>query len=465
MSARGVVRRLRHPQTTVRWRLTLLYGGLFLVCGVVLLAVTYTLVSHATPVNGPLAFARAVKGPPSGGLNVRVRGNQARGFTLDGTPAPRQMLPAAPESIPPNFRKLLTTKTGQHAVQVVVAGQRGADLNQLEVESGIALAIMAIISALLGWLVAGRVLRPLRTITATTQEISEANLHRRLALPGPRDELRQLSDTIDGLLTRLEGAFDAQRRFVANASHELRTPLTAARALLEMVVSDPRASVATFREACQQVLAENEYQEQLIDALLTLAQGQRGLDRHELVDLAEIAQRVAGEHELDAAASGVRLDISCTPAHVTGDPRLLERLVSNLVENAIHHNTADGQAEIVVEAGGGRATLKVMNSGPVVPAADVERLLQPFQRLSKERVGHGQGIGLGLSIVAAIATAHDARLEVHPREAGGLDVEVRFPEARPDGSAAGQLVFEDLAEGVAGKGVDELHAAGTLEGR
>jgi signal transduction histidine kinase len=250
---------------------------------------------------------------------------------------------------------------------------------------------------------------------------------------------------------------------VANASHELRTPLTAARALLEMVLSDPRANVATFREACQPVRAENEYQEQLIDALLTLAQGQRGLDRHELVDLAEIAQRVGGARELDAAASGVRLDISCSPAYVTGDSRLLERLVSNLVDNAICHNTEDGHAEVVVRARAGQAMLSVTNTGPVVPAAEVERLLQPFQRLSAERVRHGDGLGLGLSIVAAIANAHDARLEVTPREGGGLAVEVRFPEPPRDESPDGQLVPEDLAEGVAGKGLDELHPAGTLE--
>jgi signal transduction histidine kinase len=362
------------------------------------------------------------------------------------------------------FRKLLGSVQGRQAVYGVVASQRGADLNQLEIESGIALGIMAIVAALLGWLVAGRVLRPLRTMTATTQQISEANLHRRLAMAGPRDELRQLADTIDGLLGRLEGAFDAQRRFVANASHELRTPLTAARALLEMVITDPHADVATFRETCKQALKENEYQEQLIDALLTLAQGQRGLDRHELVDLAEIVHGVADARDLDAAAHGVRLTTSIEPALISGDPRLVERLVSNLVENAIRHNTADGEVEISVGADATSAVLTVANTGPVVPPEAVERLLQPFQRLSRSRTGHGEGLGLGLSIVAAIASAHAAHLDVRPRDGGGLAVMVQFAAAaRSADVGARELALEDLPEGVARERVDKLDPAGTLE--
>jgi signal transduction histidine kinase len=433
--------------------LTLLYGGLFLVCGAALLAVTYALVAHATVLNGPTVFARAVNRPPT----VTLPAPGVHGPTVIQRTAPGTTL------FPP-FRKLLATKKGQQAVGLVLASQRGADLNQLEVESGIALGIMALISGLLGWFVAGRVLRPLRTMTATAQEISEANLHRRLAMPGPRDELRQLADTIDGLLARLEGAFDAQRRFVANASHELRTPLTAARALLEMVLTDPHANVATFRETCRQVLKENEYQEQLIDALLTLAQGQRGLDRHELVDLAEIVHRVVDARELDAAAYGVRVTTSISRALITGDPRLVERLVSNLVENAIRHNTTDGEVQINVYADPTSAVLEVTNTGSVVPAEAIDRLLQPFQRLSRSRTGHGDGLGLGLSIVAAVAGAHAAQLDVRPRDGGGLDVSVRFAAA--SGSAAitsDELALDALPKGVARERVDELEPAGRLE--
>ena len=436
---RAVLSRLRHPQTTVRWRLTLLYGGLFLVCGAALLAITYTLVAHATALPGPAQFARL---PPGARGPVILNSDHPGDVTISDGSAPAQV------------EKLLSSKTGLKAAQYVVAGQRGADLHQLEVESTIALAIMAIISGLLGWLVAGRVLRPLRTITATAHEISEASLHRRLALPGPRDELRQLADTIDGLLARLEGAFDAQRQFVANASHELRTPLTAARALLEMVITDPHATVTTFRETCQHVLKENEYQEQLIDALLTLAQGQRGLDRREQVDLSAIVAGVLEANDLDIVASGLTLESSLGQAGVAGDPRLIERLVTNLVQNAIRHNAPNGQIAVSVRADGTAAALEVSNTGPIVPPEEVERLLAPFQRLARERTDHGDGLGLGLSIVAAVAQAHGAELEIRPCDGGGLTARVRFPL---------QLVLEHLPQRVARERIHELHPAGPLE--
>jgi signal transduction histidine kinase len=245
-------------------------------------------------------------------------------------------------------------------------------------------------------------------------------------MQGPRDELRQLADTIDGLLGRMEGAFDAQRRFVANASHELRTPLTAVRALLEMVLSDPTATVATFRATCEQVLEESGQQEQLIEALLTLAQGQRGIDRAESFDLAAVVSEVVSSREGMAAAQAVDMRSSLTPATIAGDARLVTRLVSNLVDNAIRHNVAQGRVDVTVRAGG-RATLSVANTGPAVPEAEVARLLQPFQRLSPGRTTHHDGLGLGLSIVAAVAGAHDAQLTVRARPGGGLEVEVDFP--------------------------------------
>jgi signal transduction histidine kinase len=310
------------------------------------------------------------------------------------------------------------------------------------VESAIALAIMAVISTALGWVVAGRVLRPLRTMTAATQAISAANLNERLAMPGPRDELRQLADTIDGLLGRLEGAFEAQRRFVANASHELRTPLTAVRAMLEMAITDPRATVESFRTTCRHALEEGERQEELIDALLALAQGQRGLDRREPVDLVATVEQVVASHRADALARGIDVDTETEPARVSGDRRLIERLVTNLLENALLHNVAQGgQVSVRVEATGGGPTVTISNSGPLVPSEDVQRILQPFQRLERDRVGHRGGLGLGLSIVAAIADAHHAALAVSPNPGGGLTIAVRFPaHATPDGEpqAAGQ---------------------------
>ncbi len=404
--------RLRNPRTTVRWRLTLLYGGLFLVCGAALLAVTYALVAHAAITGPGLVAFRPASGAGASVKQVSVAPKFVRGTA----------------EVPPQLTRVLGSAEGRAAVRFVGKQQQIADLHQLEIESAIALATMAFISGGLGWLVAGRVLRPVRTITAETRQISEANLHRRLSLPGPRDELRTLSDTIDGLLERLEGAFDAQRRFVANASHELRTPLTAVRALLEMVISDPHATPATFRDICRQALEESEQQEQLIDALLALAQGQRGLDGREPVDLGLVAAAASRVQQADAAAH-VELEAVLEAAVVSGDRHLLRRLVSNLLQNAIRHNLPDGHVRVEVRREAGQAILSVVNTGPVVPAGEIERLLQPFQRLAPDRSGHGEGFGLGLSIVAAIATAHDAELDVQPGDDGGLNVDVRFPLA------------------------------------
>ncbi len=342
--------RLRHPQTTVRWRLTLLYGGLFLVCGAALLAITYTLVEHDT-LTGNSTFVRAASGqgfPATPSSRSHAFANQH----VQQPPGIRQSA-----AVPPPIKALLGSEKGRKAILIVGSQQRLSDLHQLIVESSIALAIMALISGLLGWLVAGRVLRPLRTMTAATQQISEANLNRRLALQGPRDELRELADTIDGLLERLEGAFDAQRRFVANASHELRTPLTAARALLEMILTDPHATVHTFRATCRQVLEEGEQQEQLIDALLALAQGQRGIEHRERLDLEAIVGEVLQTQQPDAVARGLELDAALKAAPVSGDRRLIERLACNLVQNAIRYNTPGGSVRVWVEnsRGGGDA--------------------------------------------------------------------------------------------------------------
>ena len=427
----SLVHRLRHPQTTVRWRLTLMYAGLFLVCGAALLAVTYVLVSRGTVTDTSFAgpgFARALAHaarPPGATFHRPVHNFQVTPSATATLQARRAQL-----AVPPRIRKALGSQAGQRVIAGLTTEQRLADLNTLELWSAIALGIMAVASGGLGWVVAGRVLRPLRTITATTRQISEANLHERLALPGPRDELRTLADTIDGLLERLQGAFDAQRRFVANASHELRTPLTAAQALLEMVMSDPDADTDTFRAVCAQVLEESAQQEELIDALLALARGQRGIDRREPVALAEVTADVVRRRELDAQANGLTLDLSLDPATAAGDRRLLERLVANLLDNAIRHNVHGGNVSVrVATAADGRATLSIANTGATVPPNELERLLQPFQRMAVDRTGPRDGLGLGLSIVAAIASAHGATLDVRPRAGGGLEIALRFPPA------------------------------------
>ena len=440
------MRRLPRPQTTVRWKLTLLYGGLFLACGAGLLAITYALVAHSTVVPSNTTFfagAGSALNRPATARSLSKGALVPGPLVAKGVPAPGDLLrlyrsgataralslPSGANgeiTVPPQVQRLLKSKAGSQVVRAVVKGQQISDLHQLELWSGIALAIMAVISGGLGWLVAGRVLRPLRTITATTQQISEHNLHKRLAMSGPRDELKKLADTIDGLLERLEGAFDAQRRFVANASHELRTPLTAARALLEMVLSDPNATVETFRRTCSQALEESEQQEELIDALLALANSQRGIEEREPIDLAAVTGEVLTGHELEAATHGLTVEASLSPATIAGDKRLIARLVSNLVENAIRHNVSGGQVQVGVRSRGDQPVLTITNTGPPVPPEDVDRLLQPFQRLSPDRVGHRDGLGLGLSIVAAIANAHGATLDIQPREHGGLCAEVRF---------------------------------------
>ncbi len=288
----------------------------------------------------------------------------------------------------------------------------------------IAMGVMAVVSIVLGWLVAGRILRPLRAMTTATRQISEQDLDRRLAMPGPGNELTDLADTIDGLLARLQTAFDAQRQFVANASHELRTPLTLERAMLEVALADPAATAATLRSTCEDVLAAGQQQERLIEALLTLARSQRGLDHREPVDLAEIAAKLLHTHQPQPHGPSIRAELA--PAPIAGDPRLAERMVANLADNALRYNMAGGWVQVTTGTRNGHAVLLVANTGPDVPADQIQRLLQPFQRLSPDRAGGPGGSGLGLSIVAAIANAHGAAISAHPRLGGGLSIEVSF---------------------------------------
>ena len=245
---------------------------------------------------------------------------------------------------------------------------------------------------------------------------------------GPNDELRELGDTFDELLGRLEASFEAQRQFVANASHELRTPLTLERAILEVTLADPAASAASLRAACERVLAIGEQQERTDrGAADPGARASAALERREPLLLEQMTGRVLSERREEIDRRGLRLDTKLDHAPATGDPRLIERLVANLLDNAIQHNTAHGWIEVRTAVQTSQATVTVSNSGPVIAPEEVERLLQPFHRAVADRIGHDEGHGLGLSIVNAIATAHGATLTVHPQPAGGLRVEVRFP--------------------------------------
>jgi signal transduction histidine kinase len=392
----------RLPVRTVRLRLTLLYGTLFLVSSAVLLTITYVLVARQYTGDENI-FITGIRVEPDGpGVSVPV--------TPD-TLAPRPLVPV------PDPR-----------VAAVAERQSTAALRELALQSGIALAIMAILSIWLGWLVAGRALRPLRTITTAARDISASNLHRRLALEGPDDELKQLANTVDGLLGRLEASFDAQRQFVANASHELRTPLTYERALVEVALADPNATADTLRETCERVLVVGEQQERLIEALLTLSRSQRGLDQREPFDLAAVAAEVLETLRPEAERKQLHIDTALDPAPTSGDAALGERLVANLVDNAVRHNVPAGRIEVATGTKNGHAVLSIANSGPVLPTGEIDRLFQPFQRLATEsNNGQDDGLGLGLSIVQAIATAHEATLTRRARPEGGLAIEVRFP--------------------------------------
>jgi signal transduction histidine kinase len=391
--------RPRLPRRSVRLRLTALYGVLFLLSGAGLLAITITTV-----------LARGWPPPQGGGISIGGRGTSGTG----------------PPLAPPDGARL-------HQLQVQAAAQaaqqHAAAVQQLLTGSAVALGVMAVVSVALGWVVAGRVLRPLRQMTAAAQRISEDNLGERLAVPGPGNELKDLGDTIDGLLDRLEGAFTAQRNFVANASHELRTPLTLTRTLLQTAITDPRPSLASYRTTCEDVLAAGDQQEQLIEALLTLARSQRGLDRRERLDLAAITTNALRAREPAAAGRGLVIGSSITAAPVLGDARLLERLAANLIDNAIRHNIPGGRLDLQVTASGSHPTLKITNTGPLIPADQASRLLQPFQRLSATRPADNDGLGLGLAIVAAIAKTHNATLTINPAPHGGLDIAVSFPPA------------------------------------
>jgi signal transduction histidine kinase len=398
--------RLRLPRRTVRFRLTVLCSGLFLAVGAGLLAITYLLVDRSTAIalfaSGKDGGMIAVKGPAQG------RGTKLR----NGSPTIQQMQIA---------RQLRAQAAAQHA----------KDLHQLLTQSGIALAIMAVLAIALGWVVAGRVLRPLRTMKDATQRITERSLHERLAIPGPGDEVKDLADTIDGLLERLERAFEAQRHFVASASHELRTPLTFTRALLEVALADQGATAEDLRSTCEELLTSGEQQERLLEALLTLASSERGLERRDRFDLATVTARAVSAHRADAEHRGLQLGVSLTDTAAVGDPDLAERLAANLVDNAIRHNVPGGHLEVLTETRNARAVLTVGNTGPAVPPDQVGRLFEPFQRLSGNRAAHADGHGLGLSIIRAIADAHDAGIKVLLSPGGGLTVEVHFPPPDP----------------------------------
>jgi len=454
---------LRLPRRTARLRLTALYGGLFLLSGVALVATTYVLFERATEYRTPHlptiphtpAFQHLqlplppAKPPTPVGQSVVIQHphplaqaqqelaqaqyelGQAQPRLILGVPTQlarvQHQVTHAQHQLEQDQRQLADAVHQLAQVGPIQAAQRAADSHELLVNSGIALAIVAVLALLAGWLVAGRMLRPIRTITRTARRISSTSLHERLALDGPQDELKELGDTLDDLFARLDAAFDAQRQFVANASHELRAPLTRQRALIQVALADPDASSTSLRAAHERVLASEQQLEQMIDALLNLTRGQAGLERREHLDLAALASKALLARESEAARRELDIRATLAPAPTAGDPRLVERLIANLLDNAIRHNVPQGHVEITTGTRHQRAFLRVANGGPTILPEEVPRLLEPFQRLHGTRTTHGSGNGLGLAIISAIAAAHRATLTAEPRPDGGLTVEVTFP--------------------------------------
>ncbi|HTW12012.1 MAG TPA: HAMP domain-containing sensor histidine kinase [Solirubrobacteraceae bacterium] len=369
---------------SVRLRLALLYAGMFLLLGTVLIAVIYA-VGDTAPVVQVTAHAKRTLLTPYGAFSVV----------------------ASPSSL--------------------VLAQHAADNVRLLGISWISLLITALISVPLGWFVSGWMLRPVRDITARARTISAGNLHERLALAGPRDEFTELGDTLDDLLARLEAAFDAQRRFVANASHELRTPLTLERTLLQLALADPNATAETLRATCEELLASGREQEQLIEALLTLASSERGLVVREPVDLRALAAGVLSSPRAEVEALRLTVTSTLEPARTDGDAALIERLIANLVDNAVTHNVANGQVHVSTGTRDGQAVLTVRNSGQTIEPDEIETMFEPFRRLGAPRTGSDtRHHGLGLSIVRAIAAAHGASVDARPGADGGLVISIAF---------------------------------------
>ncbi len=319
-----------------------------------------------------------------------------------------------------------TIPKGRSSSSAITETGPGISLPQLLTGSAVALVFLIPVALALGWFVAGRFLHPLRAITATAKIISAGDLHRRLDLGEPTDELTELGHTLDDLFARLQASFDAQRHFVANASHELRTPLAGLRTLLEVALADPDADTDTLRSACQEALALGGYQERLVQALLARATSERGVTRWDALDLAHVVEGVIASRRDRATQKDVDLTEHLTPAVTAGDPRLIESLVANLIDNAIRHNHEDGHVKVTTQTSGTEVALTVTNSGPVIPDNQIQRLFHPFQKLAPDRHGSRDGYGLGLAIVNAVTQAHHATLTTSTRPEGGLSITVRF---------------------------------------
>ncbi|MFD5468168.1 sensor histidine kinase [Kitasatospora sp. NPDC127059] len=377
---------------TIRMRLTLLYGGMFLMAGVVLLLVMYFFVQQALQQVGQPHLV--LNGIPVRTPDGQIITNQS---ALDQWLNDNKSIEAA-AALNTLLRKLLTV-----------------------------LVCLAVIAFAAGYAMAGRVLRPLGRITRTARDVASSDLHRRIELDGPDDELKELADTFDDMLDRLDRSFDSQRRFVANASHELRTPLAINRTLLEVQLSDPAAS-PDLQQLGKTLLATNERSEQLVEGLLLLARSENELTDRRAVELSEVATRALEQSRGEADKREVELRSKLDPAVVAGNGVLLERLALNLLQNAVRYNTPGGWVELATATVPGGGELVVSNTGPVVPGYELEHIFEPFRRVKgADRTRSDKGVGLGLSIVRSVVRAHGGTVEATPRAGGGLTMRVRIP--------------------------------------
>ncbi|SER26838.1 Signal transduction histidine kinase [Streptomyces sp. yr375] len=386
---------------TIRIRLTLLYGGMFLIAGILLLSIIYLLAAQAISTGNQPPFKIV-----SASDDVKV---------------------ASADCPAVNNATGLTLTQFNSAISTCIDLQRQHALDNLLSRSLLALLGLAIIAFAFGYAMAGRVLSPLGRITRTARAVAGSDLSRRIELDGPDDELKELADTFDEMLERLQRAFTAQQRFVGNASHELRTPLAINRTLLEVHLSDPGAPME-LQQLGKTLLATNERSEQLVEGLLLLARSDNQIVERKPVDLAEVAEQAVDQVHGEAAAKGVVIRGEQKPAVVQGNGVLLERIALNLVQNAVRYNVPeDGWVEVTTDVQHGQAVLVVSNTGPVVPAYEIDNLFEPFRRLRTERTGSDKGVGLGLSIVRSVARAHGGHIAAQPREGGGLVMRVTLP--------------------------------------
>jgi signal transduction histidine kinase len=382
--------RIRGPAPTIRLRLTVLYGLVFLVTGAVLLTIGYEFVRHN--LNGPASFREELS-------RLGLRPRPAIGGPFG---------PGSPEA---------------GVIEALRRQLRADALHRLLIEYLLALGVMTMVSVAAGWLLAGRALRPLRQITATARRVSGANLGERIALSGPADELKELADTFDGMLGRLDAAFASQRHFVANASHELRTPLAIIRTEVDVTLADPGAPVEELRAMGEAVRETIDRCERLIDGLLFLARSEAASGREEPVDMASLAGDCITDLRARAVQASVSVRDALEPAWTRGQPELIERMIANLLENGLRHNVPGGYLDVATRVAGGRASLVVRNGGPRIDPADAAALTEPFRRLAR---GDG-GFGLGLSIVRSVAEAHAGSVLLRAPSDGGLEVTVELP--------------------------------------